>query len=232
MRIDKYLSNLGFWSRKELKKYIKNEIVFLNDELVFDSNQKIEIWDKLKIWEFSVEYKEKVYLMLNKPKNYVSSNIDEAWYESCKNLLENCPYDEIVEIMWRLDVDTTGLIIMTTEWKIIHNVINSKKEIFKKYKVNLSEKIDNYGIKKLERWWIKIDNYLTKPAVVEKINDKEIFLSISEWKFHQIKKMIEKINNQVKNLHRVSIWEIELWELELWKWRYLNEKEIYYLENL
>lgn len=232
MRIDKYLANLGFGSRKELKKYIKNEIVFLNDELVFDSNQKINIWDKINIGEFEVEYAEKIYLMLNKPKNYISSNIDEAGYESCKNLLENCPYDEIVEIMWRLDVDTTGLIIMTTEWKIIHNVINSKKEIYKKYKVKLSEKIDNYWIKKLEKWWIKIDNYLTKPAIVELINDNEIFLSISEWKFHQIKKMMEKINNSVEELHRISIWEIELWELELWNWRYLNEKEIYYLENL
>ncbi len=231
MRIDKYLSNLWFWSRKELKKYIKNEIVFLNWEMVFSSDQKIQIWDNIQIWDYQVEYMEKIYIMLNKPKNYVSSNIDEAWYESCKNLLEWCPYDEIVEIMWRLDVDTTWLILMTNRWKVIHNVINSKKDIYKKYIVTTKENIDDKSIKKLENW-VKIDDYITKPSIVKKIDDNKIELSISEWKFHQIKKMMKSIKNEVIDLHRTQIWEINLWDLELWNYRYLNDKEINYLENL
>lgn len=231
MRIDKYLSNLWFWSRKELKKYIKNEIVFLNWEMVFSPEQKIIIWDKIQIWEYKLEYLEKIYLMLNKPKDYVSSNIDEAWYQSCKNLLEWCPYDEIVQIMWRLDVDTTWLIIMTNMWKVIHNVINSKKDIYKKYLVTTKNNIDEKSIKKLEEW-VKIDDYKTKPSIVKKINDKKIELSISEGKFHQIKKMIKAIKNEVLELHRVEIWEIQLWDLEMWKYRFLNQKEINYLENL
>ena len=231
MRIDKYLSNLWFCSRKELKKYIKNDIVFVNWELITSWEYKINLWDEIQIWEYKLEYIEDIYIMLNKPKNYISSNIDEAWYKSCKALLEWCPYDEIVEIMWRLDVDTTWLILMTNKWKVIHNVINSKKDIFKKYIVETKELIDEKSIEKLEKW-LKIDDYITKPAKVKKINDYKIELSISEWKFHQVKKMLIAVKNEVVNLHRVSIWEINIWDLKEWEWRYLNKNEINYLENV
>jgi len=77
----------------------------------------------------------------------------------------------------------------------------------------------------------KIDDFITKKAIAKKIWEKKLELSISEWKFHQVKKMLLAINNEVIKLHRISIWEIKIDDLTEWNWRYLNDDEKNYLEN-
>lgn len=230
MRIDKYLSNLWFWSRKDISKTIKENRVYINDVVCKKWENKINFWDKISIYWEEIIYKEFIYIMLNKPKNYVSSNKDEAHYKSYRELLSDCPYVNLLEIVGRLDVDTTWLLLLTNNWDLIHKLIHPKKDIFKTYYVKSSNEISEKDIKKLENW-IKIDDFITKKARVKKISQNEIKLSISEWKFHQIKKMLIAINNEVIELNRISIWKIELWNLEIWKWRELNNEEIEYLEK-
>lgn len=225
MRIDKYLSNLGFWSRKEILKTIKERWVYINDIICKKWEEKITFWDKISINWQEIIYKEFVYVILNKPQNYISSNKDEAHYKSYRELLSDCPYVNLLEIVGRLDVDTTWLLLLTNNWDLIHKLIHPKKDIFKTYYVKSSDEISEKDIKKLENW-VKIDDFITKPAKVKIVSGNEIELSISEWKFHQIKKMFFAINNEVVELHRISIWKIELWNLEIWKWRYLDDEEI------
>lgn len=231
MRIDKYLSNLWFWSRKDIIKNIKNWEVLLNDNIINKSEEKIKIWDIISFLDYKIEYKENIYILLNKPKNYISSNINEANYKSYKELIKDCPYYKLVEVAWRLDVDTTWLLLLISNWNTIHKIINPKKDIFKTYYVKIKEKLDDKSLMRLEKW-LEIDDYFTKEAMVKIISDFEIELSISEWKFHQVKKMLQAVNNEVIELHRLSIWDIKLWNLEIWEWRYLSNEEITFLESL
>ena len=85
-------------------------------------------------------------------------------------------------------------------------------------------------LEKLENW-VEIDDFITKKAITNKIWEKKLELAISEWKFHQVKKMLLAINNEVIKLHRISIWDIKIGDLTEWNWRYLNDDEISYLEN-
>ena len=206
MRIDKYLANL--------------------------EDQKIKFWDKIKFFDEEIEYKEDIFLILNKPKDFVCSRVEEAWALSIYENIFDCPYSELLEIVWRLDKDTTGLVLFTNNWKIIHKLISPKKNIFKKYIATLESAINQKEIEKLEKWVIIDENYRTKKAKVNLLESKKIEISISEGKFHQIKKMLEAVNNKVLELKRIEIWELKLWNLKVWEWRYLNDEETKYLQNL
>lgn len=230
MRIDKYLSNLWIASRKDVNKLFKENKVYLNDIICKKSDEKLNFWDTIKIDWNEIIYKENIYVILNKPADYVSSNIDESRYKSYKHLLNNCPYKDIIEIVWRLDVDTTWLLLLTNNWKLIHRLIHPKKDIFKTYYIESLHDISKQDLEKLENW-LQIDDFITKKAIANKISEKKLELSISEWKFHQVKKMLQAINNEVIKLHRISIGEIKIGDLNEWNWRYLNNEEINYLEN-
>lgn len=232
MRIDKYLANLGLISRKDCKKVIKSKNIFLNGQIVLKEDQKIKFWDKIKFFDEEIEYKEDIFLILNKPKDFVCSRVEEAWALSIYENIFDCPYSELLEIVWRLDKDTTGLVLFTNNWKIIHKLISPKKNIFKKYIATLESEINQKEIDKLEKWVIIDENYRTKKAKVKLLESKKIEISISEGKFHQIKKMLEAVNNKVLELKRIEIWELKLWNLKVWEWRYLNDEETKYLQNL
>lgn len=238
MRLDKLISNLWYWSRKEVSKAIKKWFVGVNSEIITQADYIISFWDKVHIWDDIVEYKEFIYLILNKPKWYVCSKKNDGWHTSYLELLEDCPYWEIVNIVWRLDFDTSWIVFLTNDWDLSHNIITPKKDIPKKYKAKTLSNLSDKDIEKLENW-VKINtdsswtlNYLTKKAIVERISDKEIYITITEWKFHQIKKMIEAVWNTLTKLERLSIWSLELNNLESWKWRYLNDDEIEQLKDI
>ena len=230
MRIDKFLANLKLISRKDIKK-IKNEI-FINWKNIEKIDEKINIWDKINFSGNEIIYKENIFLILNKPKNFVSSRVSEWWHRTVYNLISDCIYNNLVEITGRLDADTTGLLLFSSSWEIIHKLINPNKNIYKKYLVKTKNPIFDEEIKKLETWVIIDSDYFTKEAKCEKINDFEIFLSIKEWKFHQIKKMLKAVWNEVIELKRLEIWEIKLGDLTEWKWRYLTKEEENFLNNL
>lgn len=228
MRIDKFISNLWYASRKEIAKYIKNWYILVNDNPIFEKDFTIQFWDKIHIGTDIIEYKEYIYVLLHKTLWYVSSKKPEWKHPSYLDLMHDCPYSQIIDIVGRLDVDTSGLVLLTNNGALTHKIISPKKEIFKKYYVKTKFPLSQNDRNKLISW-VKIDDIVTQPAKVEYIDDNSIYLSISEWKFHQIKKMMESIKNEVIELHRVSIWNLELGNLPAGKWRYLEEYEIQWL---
>lgn len=225
MRLDKFISNLGYASRKQVAKYIKDWFIWVNALDIYDKDYEIEFWDIVNIWEEDVEFKEFVYVILNKKSGYVSSRKAEWNHDSYLELIKDCPYSNIIDIVWRLDFDTTWLVFLTNNWDLTHKIINPKKDIFKKYYVKAKNPLSVKDIEKLTNG-VKIDDFITKPAIVEKLSENEIYLSISEGKFHQIKKMLVAVWNEVEVLHRQSIASIDIWDLELGKWRYLREDEV------
>jgi 16S rRNA pseudouridine516 synthase len=230
MRLDKFIANLWYGSRTQVNRFIKDDYIGVNGETVNNKDFEIKFWDIVNIGDEDVEYKEFVYVLLNKPVNYVSSKKNDWGHLSYLELLQNCPYSQIINIVGRLDIDTSGLMLLTNNGELTHKIIHPKRDIYKKYLVTAQKAVSDYELNKLQIW-VKIDDFVTKPALVERISEKQFYLSISEWKFHQIKKMLESIANQVVNLQRIEIGNLWLWDLGLWDWRYLSDEEIASLEQ-
>ena len=212
MRIDRFLSNLKYGTRKEIQKAVKYKRVYVNEELVKNVAFKIDpLVDKVIFDDEEVYYKETILLMMNKPPGYVSATKDGKE----KTVLEliNEPYSRFnLSIAGRLDKDTEGLLLLTNNGKLLHNIISPNKDVYKKYFVRVENPIKNP--KKLEGSYEILDGrdypFIPASPIVEKINDLEFYLSIKEGKFHQVKRMVEHFSNKVVYLKRVQIGQIIL----------------------
>ena len=210
-RLDKYLANLWLLSRREAPLICKKGEILLNWEITKKSDIKVKPWDIITISWKEIEILENIYAILYKSAWYISSDEDEFWYPSYKKQMLDCPYVNLLHVAWRLDVDTEGLLLLSNDWQFIHQVISPRRDKEKEYEVHLGKEISDNECKQLEEWVILDDGYKTKPAKVEKIDDKKILLTITEWKYHQVKRMLESINNKVTYLKRIRIWN---WNLE------------------
>ena len=165
--------------------------------------------------------------MLNKPKDYISATFDTK-LPTVLDLLE-FPYSNMELFpVGRLDIDTTGFLILTNDGKFSYNVTNPKKKVNKKYFVTLRDEIISEQIEKLENGiYFEKEDFTTENAKVEKISEKEINLTISEGKFHQVKRMLEYVENEVVELKRVCIGNLNLDDsLKLGEYREITNSEL------
>jgi len=207
MRIDKFLANLKYGSRSEIKELVADGTVFVNGNSCTDPGKNIDPeQDQIVVQGQPVFYKKWIYLMLNKPQNVVSANSD-ALKETVIDLIDE-PYSRFdLSICGRLDIDTEGLILLTNDGDILHQIISPKKDVEKVYEAVLAKPLANYhalekGVKILDG---KDQFYITKPARIEIVSENRCRIAISEGKFHQVKRMFEAIGNEVVSLKRVSI---------------------------
>lgn len=228
MRIDKYLSNLKYGTRKEVQIQIKSGLVKVNDIVIKNVNSKInEDIDLVKLNDETVYYKKTILLIMNKPSGYLSAN-ENGKQETVYDLIKE-PYSRFqLNIAGRLDKDTEGLLILTNNGTLLHSIITPKKNVYKKYYVKTKEKFDILNFD--ESYQIKDgrDNLFTplKP-IAETISDTEFHLSIKEGKFHQIKRMVQHFNNEVIYLKRLSIGKIVLDQsLKIGEYKELDEFEL------
>ena len=207
MRLDKFLANNGFGSRKDVKKIIKSKVVTVNNKITTDSGAHINIEnDIVSVGNKIIAYTKDVYYMLNKPSGYICSH-DTGLYPSVLDLIDDTRTDLI--IVGRLDVDTEGLLLITNDGQFLHQVAHGKKEIAKQYYVELEKEFDLRYIPELETG-ITLEDGLLKPAKIEMINSTSLLLSISEGKYHQVKRMMHYCNNDVIYLKRVKIGDLKL----------------------
>lgn len=212
MRIDKMLSNLKYGSRNDIKLLAKSQRIKVNNHLINDVSQIINPnIDEVKVDDRLVFYKDNVYLMMNKPKGIICANSDPL-YPTYLSLIDE-PYNRFdLNVCGRLDVDTEGLLILTTDGEFLHKVISPKKDIDKTYFVTLKHPLTNYQI--LEKGVTIKDGgekpYLTKPAKIFDVTTFTCRIAISEGKFHQVKRMFEMIENEVIELKREKIGLLEL----------------------
>lgn len=219
---------MGIGSRSEIKKFLKTCRVKLNGKFEKSPNTHVDI-DKDEIFfdDEIVIYKEFTYLMLNKPKDYISATFDPK-LPTALELLE-FPYSNMELFpVGRLDIDTTGFLILTNDGKFSYNVTNPKKKVNKKYLVTLRDDISSNQIESLENGiYFEKEDFTTENAKVEEISKREIYLTISEGKFHQVKRMLEYVGNEVVELKRVSIGNLSLDEkLELGEYREITNTEL------
>ena len=212
MRLDRFLSNLKYGTRKEIQKAIKRKYVYVNDILISNVAHKIDPDKDIVVFnDEKVYYKETILLMMNKPTGYISANKDGKE----KTVLEliNDPHSRFdLSIAGRLDKDTEGLLLLTNNGKLLHNIISPNKDVYKKYFVRVENPMKKP--ERLEGEYEIFDgrDYLYTPSkpIVERINDHEFYLSIKEGKFHQVKRMIGHFSNNVVYLKRVQIGQIKL----------------------
>lgn len=228
MRLDNFLNKALNVSRSEASKIIKNKQIKVNDTIIIKKDTYIdEQKDVIKYKDEIIEYKEFIYIMLNKPKGYLSATTDSK----DKTVIDLINIKRDIFPVGRLDKDTEGLLLLTNNGKYAHYLTSPNHHVVKKYYVEVEKEIFEEEIKLfcngLEIRDGKNELYITKPAKLELINNNSCYVYISEGKFHQIKRMFEKINNKVLYLKRVKFGNIELDpNLQLGQYRELTEEEI------
>ncbi|MFM1540801.1 pseudouridine synthase [Helcococcus ovis] len=232
MRIDKYLSNSGIGTRKEVKQYIKNGLILLNDKVVLKSTQQVdENKDKIKFKNHEIIYKKYIYLMMNKPQGYISATKD--YNDTVLDLLDEKFQNKDIFPVGRLDKDTEGLLILTNDGKLAHELLSPKKKVDKKYYAKVDNILSEEDIDKFKDGiYLEKEQYLTMPAKLEIISNYECYVYIKEGKYHQVKRMLKSCGKEVLYLKRISMGNINLDEtLDLGQYRELTEKEIEILKN-
>lgn len=228
MRLDNYLNKALQISRSEASKIIKQKQIKVNDIIITKKDTYIdEQKDIIKYNEKVLTYKEFIYLMLNKPKDYICATKDNK----DKTVIELINISRNIFPVGRLDKDTEGLLLLTNNGKYAHLLTSPTHCIEKKYYVELENEISEEQIKLfcngLEIRDGKDELFITKPAKLEKISNKSCYVTITEGKFHQIKRMFNKIDNNVLYLKRVEFANIILDPtLKIGSYRELTEEEI------
>lgn len=233
-RIDKILANMGYGTRKEVKKLIKKELVEVNGEKVKDPSINIDPEkDKILVGDEVVNYRKFIYIMMNKPEGVVSATFDN-YDETVIDLLEE-EYQVFNPFpVGRLDKDTVGLLLITNDGELNHKLISPKWKVDKVYYAEINKEVDEGDMEAFKNGIVISDGYKCLPGKLEIIksdkNGAEVYVTIQEGKFHQVKRMFEALNKKVVYLKRVKFGNINLDEnLEEGEYRELTEEE---LENI
>ncbi|MFC4409740.1 pseudouridine synthase [Chungangia koreensis] len=235
MRLDKFLSNMGFGSRKEVKQLMKSGAVTVNGIPVKDSSSHVqEGTDRVSVLGEEVEYIKYIYLMMNKPQGVISAT-EDVQDQTVIDLLDPLHRHFEPFPVGRLDKDTEGLLLLTNDGKLSHNLLSPKKHVPKTYFAVIEGIVTEEDINKFREGVILEDGYETKPAVLNILESgpqSEIQLTITEGKFHQVKRMFEAVGKRVTYLKRLSMGNLKLDpKLALGEYRELTDEEIEELKN-
>lgn len=222
-RINKYIASCGVCSRRKAEEYVLSGRVKVNDIIIKDLAYKVKEEDIIKIDDNIINKEEKkVYIMLNKPKGYVTTSHEQFGRKSVLDLIDE---DVRVYPIGRLDMYTEGLLLLTNDGDFANKVMHPKNKIAKKYIVTSKEKITQ-NQKELLESGVNIGDYITRPAKVNILTNNQFEIIISEGKNRQVRRMCEAVRVNLTNLKRIQIGNINLGNLQTGKYRYLSDEEI------
>lgn len=225
MRLDKYLSEAGVSTRRDTARYAKHGDITVNSVVVRDPSVHIEpetaivtLCGETVVWE---KY---TYIIMNKPKSTVCTTDGDP--RSVLTLLPQKYSRMNIFPCGRLDIDTTGLLLLTNDGPLAHKLLSPSKHVVKEYRYTLSSPIPEAEIRRLEAG-IDIGGYITKPAVISMSDRLSGSIKISEGKFHQIKRMFKAAGTEITSLERISFGPLMLDpSLKQGEWRLLSKEEI------
>lgn len=228
MRLDKLLSNLKYGSRKEIKNLIKEHAITINGEIVTSPSIKINpSKDVILIYDQEVVYHKLINIMIYKPIGYLSANKDNL-HRTVIDLLDDELLRYDFKIAGRLDLNSEGLLILTTSGRFAHKVTNPNYKVNKVYEVTLNQPIIDFT--ELLKGVIikdgKNEDYLAKALEIVKLNETTLHITINEGKFHQVRRMFKKIGFEVINLKRIKVGNLELGNLAPKEYRMFMEEEL------
>ena len=239
-RIDKLLAHEGFGSRKEIRKVLHKCEVLLNGVRVTDPGTQFDVdKDTLTIDGEQIDFHKNIYLMMNKPQNAVCST-KEGQKQTVFDLLDDCyrtPYFiEKLHIIGRLDIDTEGLLLFTTDGELTHRLISPKTHVSKTYYCELEHEESEEHQSQITQQFkdgIEIEpehneaGFTAQPAFINWQAPDQALLTLYEGKYHQVKRMFAAVGNKITFLKRVSIGQLELDpKLEPGEYRELKSKEL------
>lgn len=236
MRLDKLLAHTGFGTRKEVKKIIRDGYVQVNDKVIKNSSIKVDPdVDDVRISGERIYYEEFVYFMLNKPAGVISATEDYV-HDTVIDLLE--PADSVQEPhpVGRLDIDTEGLLLLTNDGQLTHQLTSPRRGVDKEYYALVSGIVTEDDVKKFKEGLLlkdDVEDFTTLPAELEILevdeyaNTSEVHVVIQEGKFHQVKRMFRAVDKKVLYLKRIRMGDLKLDEtLALGSYRRLTEDEL------
>ena len=230
MRLDKFLANSGIGSRSEVKNYIRKGRIKVDGEIVKSSSINIdENINKISFDDEIIDYHEFYYVLINKPKGYVSAVTDNV-YPPVTDLVTEYQFAKLFPV-GRLDVDTTGTLLLTNDGKLCHRLLSPKYHVDKTYHVITDYDIKEEMIKDFEEGII-LDGELTLPAKLTILGKREAELTIHQGKFHQVKRMFLKYSLKVMELDRKSFAFLNHEDLEIGEYRELNKDEVQKLKDI
>lgn len=226
MRLDKFLSECGY-TRKNATALIKAKDVLVNGKVVIKKDEKInENSDEVVVCGKKLVYQKYIYIMLNKPKGVLSATEDKTQSTIISLLPQHLQTKNLFPV-GRLDKDTTGLIIITNDGDFCHRVISPKNNVNKTYYFVLADKICSQDVEKLKNGVTLADGLTTKTCEIEMLTQNTGYITITEGKYHQVRRMFASTGNKVVELDRVSEGNIILDKnLKRGQWRFLTDKEV------
>ena len=235
-RLQKYLASCGIASRRKCEELILEGRIKVNGKIVTELGTKVDPQkDLIEFDNKKVEVEsKKVYILLNKPIGYVTTVKEQFGRDKITDLVK---VKERLVPCGRLDMYTSGAIILTNDGDFVYRITHPKNEITKTYTVTLKGEVLDNEIEKLRKGVILDDGYKTSPAKVKRImwdaeNSKtRLEIVIHEGKNREVRRMCEAINKKVLALHRSKIGNINLDGLKIGRWRYLTQDEVDFLNG-
>lgn len=227
MLLEKMLQSQGFGSRKHCQQLIKNGAVGIQGEIIDNPKHKLD----LNQLEFSVygetyQYREKVYIALNKPQGYECSH-QATHHFSVFDLFDDLFMNRGIQCVGRLDQDTTGLLLLTDDGQFLQALTHPKKHVAKVYQMETADPISDEQIQQLERGVeLRNEKGIYTATDVKRLDEKRLQMTIHQGVYHQVKRMLAAVGNKVEKLHRAQIGQLSLNDLPEGKWIYLTEEQV------
>ncbi|RSJ94701.1 pseudouridine synthase [Streptococcus cristatus] len=236
MRLDKFLVESGLGSRSQVKQLLKKGQVWVNGAAVTSAKAQIdERSDQIVVDGQTLVYEKFVYYLLNKPKGVISATEDDR-HKTVLDLLDDTARQKEVFPVGRLDVDTHGLLLLTNNGQLSHAMLSPKRHVDKVYQAQVAGLIDQADVDRFAQG-IELKDFTCQPAQLEILERDEgaktslVRITLSEGKFHQVKRMVLACGKEVTDLQRLSMGPLQLDpNLELGQWRRLTKEEMQSLE--
>lgn len=233
MRLDKYLADMGVGTRSEVKIYIKKGFIKVNNEVTKTPDCKVDDSDLVSYHDKVISYVTHEYYMLNKPGGVLSATMDKK-QETVIDLIEDAKRKDLFPV-GRLDKDTEGLLLITNDGDLTHQLLSPKKKVDKVYFARVEGRVTNEDVELFAKGLQVDEEFTAMPAKLNILSSDEISeieLTITEGKFHQVKRMFEAVGKQVIYLKRLSMGPLKLDEsLALGEYRPLTKEELDSLMN-
>ena len=234
-RIQKLIAQSGYCSRRKAEELITAGRVKVNGKVVMELGTKADVNDVIMVDNKRINIENKVYILMNKPRNVVCSAKDDRGRKTVVDLIENI--NERVYPIGRLDFDTTGVLLLTNDGDLTNKLIHPSKEINKTYRVTIEGYANEEQLERI-RNGIKLDGVMTSEAFVEvvKVNKEKrksiINITIHEGKNHQVKRMFNTVGLNVLKLKRIEFAGFRVGGLKEGQYRFLTAKEVTELKNI
>lgn len=227
MFLEKMLQSQGFGSRKHCQQLIKNGAVSVEGEKIDQPKHKLDLNNlSFSVYDQHFEYREKVYIALNKPQGYECSH-QATHHFSVFDFFNDVLMNRGLQCVGRLDQDTSGLLLLTDDGQFLQTLTHPKKHVAKVYQMQTVDPLTEQQILQLQQG-VELHNEsgIFAATNVVQLAENELQMTIHQGVYHQVKRMLAAVGNKVERLQRQQIGALTLPELEQGKWIYLNAEQV------